>query len=56
MIFIKNMPNVSASCKHYSHAVACYHLFKVCDMSLPKSQFTDIVSICRKDCEDLQVI
>lgn len=55
-MFIKNMPNVSALCKHYSHAVACYHLFKVCDRSSFESSFNNIISICRKDCDDLQVI
>lgn len=60
MMFIDNSPEISADCKQYSHAVACYHMYKVCDRSAASSPRANpnharILSICRKDCEALQV-
>lgn len=70
MLFINNMKDVADKCKRYSHAVACYHMYKVCDRPLTLSspaalQYSennfsgannnDVISICRKDCEDLKV-
>lgn len=60
-MFINNSPDISAQCKHYSHAVACYHMYKVCDKSsgtkhLSNSGAPHILTICRKDCDALQVI
>uniref|UniRef100_F1KSM7 receptor protein-tyrosine kinase n=1 Tax=Ascaris suum TaxID=6253 RepID=F1KSM7_ASCSU len=59
MMFIDNSPEISADCKQYSHAVACYHMYKVCDRSAASSPRANpnharILSICRKDCEALQ--
>ncbi|VDK43539.1 unnamed protein product [Anisakis simplex] len=65
MMFINNSPDISSECKKYSHAVACYHMYKVCDKSLlsaHQSQHSEvnlstqnqIISICRKDCYALQ--
>lgn len=60
MMFINNSPDISAQCKHYSHAVACYHMYKVCDRSAESLQraasgMPRILTICRKDCDALQV-
>lgn len=65
MMTINNLKNVADKCKRYSHAVACYHKFRVCDRPLtitsPKymdrsfSSNNDVISICRKDCDDLTV-
>jgi hypothetical protein len=55
------MPGVSEQCRQYSHQVACYHMFKVCDptvssmAALASSSGTDIVSLCREDCDRLKV-
>ncbi|CAJ0958672.1 unnamed protein product, partial [Mesorhabditis belari] len=50
MLFIGQMPAVSAECKQYSQAVACYHMYKVCEEKVgPRTQ-----RICRNDCERIQ--
>uniref|UniRef100_A0A915DUH5 Uncharacterized protein n=1 Tax=Ditylenchus dipsaci TaxID=166011 RepID=A0A915DUH5_9BILA len=48
MLFINNMPNVADKCKNYSHAVACYHQFKVCDT--PSSNYFDCDDLKDKEC------
>lgn len=60
MMLIQNLPTLSQDCKRHSHAVACYHMYKVCDRS-PGSYGTvssgsGIMSICRNDCEVLKVM
>lgn len=55
MLFINKMPNVSAECKNYSHAVACYHRYKVCSQSPGLSPSSNVISLCRSDCDDLTV-
>lgn len=62
MMFINSSPIISAQCKHYSHAVACYHMYKICDRESgsgthyrTSSGMPQILTICRKDCDALQV-
>uniref|UniRef100_A0A8R1U4G6 receptor protein-tyrosine kinase n=2 Tax=Onchocerca volvulus TaxID=6282 RepID=A0A8R1U4G6_ONCVO len=59
MMFINSSPVISAQCKHYSHAVACYHMYKICDRRSgidyrTTSGMPHILTICRKDCDALQ--
>ncbi|VIO93928.1 Uncharacterized protein BM_BM1888 [Brugia malayi] len=59
MMFINSSPVISAQCKHYSHAVACYHMYKICDRGpgtdyRATSGMPNILTICRKDCDALQ--
>ncbi|TMS35575.1 hypothetical protein L596_002951 [Steinernema carpocapsae] len=59
MMFIREMPNISEECKRFSHSVACYHKYKVCDKSPSSSQVVPgtsngVISICRKDCDRLK--
>ncbi|MFH4974966.1 hypothetical protein AB6A40_001675 [Gnathostoma spinigerum] len=58
MMFINNSPDISPICKRYSHAVACYHMYKICDQSTSRANSgaptSNIISICRKDCDALQ--
>ncbi|VDK72310.1 unnamed protein product [Litomosoides sigmodontis] len=59
MMFINTSPVISAQCKHYSHAVACYHMYKICDRESETEYRTTsgmphILTICRKDCDSLQ--
>ncbi|CAD5214713.1 unnamed protein product [Bursaphelenchus xylophilus] len=55
MMFIHKMPDVSEQCKKYSHAVACYHRYKVCDQSSSSyGAAENVVSLCRPDCDELQ--
>lgn len=51
MMFINNSEEISAECKRYSHIVACYHMYQICDRS---TNFTTTISICKKDCERLE--
>uniref|UniRef100_A0A0N4Z361 receptor protein-tyrosine kinase n=1 Tax=Parastrongyloides trichosuri TaxID=131310 RepID=A0A0N4Z361_PARTI len=62
--FIQNMRGVKPECKQYSHAVACYHMFKVCDSShlskgyrrgyTPNTQYPPpLISLCHNDCQKL---
>ncbi|CAD5210914.1 unnamed protein product [Bursaphelenchus okinawaensis] len=55
MMFIHKMPDVSEQCKKYSHAVACYHRYKVCDQSVSTYGASETtVPLCRRDCDELQ--
>uniref|UniRef100_A0A0R3S680 Tyrosine-protein kinase receptor n=1 Tax=Elaeophora elaphi TaxID=1147741 RepID=A0A0R3S680_9BILA len=59
MMFINSSPVISAQCKHYSHAVACYHMYKICERGSgtdyrTTSGMPHILTICRKDCDSLQ--
>lgn len=57
---VRVMPGVSGQCRQYSHQLACYHMFKVCDPSvssiaaLASPSGTDIISLCREDCDSLK--
>uniref|UniRef100_A0A0K0ELA5 receptor protein-tyrosine kinase n=1 Tax=Strongyloides stercoralis TaxID=6248 RepID=A0A0K0ELA5_STRER len=62
--FIQNMRGVKGECKQYSHAVACYHMFKVCDTSQVNKGYRrgytsntqyppPLISLCYNDCEKL---
>ncbi|KAI6191673.1 BMA-CAM-1, isoform c [Aphelenchoides bicaudatus] len=53
MLFINKMPNVSTECKNYSHAVACYHRYKICSQNPGQSPTNNVISLCRSDCDDL---
>ncbi|CAJ0581577.1 unnamed protein product, partial [Mesorhabditis spiculigera] len=52
MLFIANHPSVSTECKQYSQAVACYHMYKVCDDA--GSSTANVQRICRSDCDRIQ--
>ncbi|KAE9554550.1 hypothetical protein FO519_002254 [Halicephalobus sp. NKZ332] len=54
MMYIQNIPDLSLECKGYSHAVACYHMYKVCDQTSPSTSSNKVISLCRKDCESLK--
>uniref|UniRef100_A0AC34FAI2 Uncharacterized protein n=2 Tax=Panagrolaimus sp. ES5 TaxID=591445 RepID=A0AC34FAI2_9BILA len=58
MMFIQHIPDLSNDCKRYSHAVACYHMYKVCDQSMPSTSSSiasnKVISLCRKDCDSLK--
>uniref|UniRef100_A0A7E4VYI8 receptor protein-tyrosine kinase n=1 Tax=Panagrellus redivivus TaxID=6233 RepID=A0A7E4VYI8_PANRE len=56
MMFISHIPDLSTECKKYSHAVACYHMYKVCDQTGPSTSSASkkIISLCRKDCDSLK--
>uniref|UniRef100_A0AC35FW64 Uncharacterized protein n=1 Tax=Panagrolaimus sp. PS1159 TaxID=55785 RepID=A0AC35FW64_9BILA len=59
MMFIQHIPDLSNDCKRYSHAVACYHMYKVCDQSAPSTSASiaasnKVISLCRKDCDSLK--
>ncbi|KAK0395875.1 hypothetical protein QR680_001470 [Steinernema hermaphroditum] len=59
MMFIREMPNISNECKTFSHSVACFHKYKVCDKSSSSGQgvpgtSNGVISICRKDCDRLK--
>ena len=54
IMFIQNIPDLTAECKSYSHAVACYHMYKVCDQTSPSTSSNKVISLCRKDCEGLK--
>uniref|UniRef100_A0A1I7XZ28 Receptor protein-tyrosine kinase n=1 Tax=Steinernema glaseri TaxID=37863 RepID=A0A1I7XZ28_9BILA len=52
MMVIKGLPNISKECKTFSHSVACFHKYKVCDKSPSQVPGTSgVISICRKDCD-----
>ncbi|CAB3404440.1 unnamed protein product [Caenorhabditis bovis] len=50
MLFINGAPTISQKCRQISQAVACHHMYKVCD----SEESNKIVSICRNDCEQIQ--
>ncbi|KAI6171765.1 Receptor protein-tyrosine kinase [Aphelenchoides besseyi] len=53
MMFIHKMPNVSQECKRYSHTVACYHRYRICDQTPGLQSNGGVVSMCRSDCDNL---
>ncbi|KAL3108471.1 hypothetical protein niasHT_015393 [Heterodera trifolii] len=57
LMTVRVMPGVSEQCRQYSHQVACYHMFKVCE-SVPSSlsalSSVDTLSLCREDCDQLK--
>ncbi|GMS84258.1 hypothetical protein PENTCL1PPCAC_6433, partial [Pristionchus entomophagus] len=49
VMFINNFDRVKPECKRISHAVACFHMYKVCDpMDDTRTQ-----TICKDDCNNL---
>uniref|UniRef100_A0A914GWY4 receptor protein-tyrosine kinase n=1 Tax=Globodera rostochiensis TaxID=31243 RepID=A0A914GWY4_GLORO len=53
LMTVRVMPGVSEQCRRYSHQVACYHMFKVCETGL-SSTTTDTLLLCREDCDQLK--
>uniref|UniRef100_A0AC35TWX3 Receptor protein-tyrosine kinase n=1 Tax=Rhabditophanes sp. KR3021 TaxID=114890 RepID=A0AC35TWX3_9BILA len=60
--FIQNMRGVKSECKQYSHAVACYHMFKVCHQpQISKGgrrygggqNVPNLTQLCHSDCQKL---
>ncbi|GMT14862.1 hypothetical protein PFISCL1PPCAC_6159 [Pristionchus fissidentatus] len=49
IMFINNFDRVKPECKRISHAVACFHMYKVCD----PSDHTKTQSICKEDCNKM---
>ncbi|GMR36468.1 hypothetical protein PMAYCL1PPCAC_06663 [Pristionchus mayeri] len=49
VMFINNFDRVKPECKRISHAVACFHMYKVCD---PVDD-TRTQTICKEDCNQL---
>lgn len=49
VMFINNFDRVKPECKRISHAVACFHMYKVCD---PVDD-TKTQTICKDDCNQL---
>ncbi|KIH68647.1 hypothetical protein ANCDUO_01015 [Ancylostoma duodenale] len=52
MMFINSAPTISQQCRQISTNVACFHMYKVCD---PRSDGKRVLSICKKDCEQIEV-
>ncbi|KAF1764766.1 hypothetical protein GCK72_004716 [Caenorhabditis remanei] len=50
MLFINGAPTISQKCRQLSQAVACHHMYKVCESDTNNQ----IVSICRHDCDVIQ--
>ncbi|CAI5440660.1 unnamed protein product [Caenorhabditis angaria] len=50
MLFINGAPTISQECRQLSEAVACHHMYKVCDSEANNQ----IVSICKHDCDQIQ--
>ncbi|CAD6195795.1 unnamed protein product [Caenorhabditis auriculariae] len=51
MLFINSAPTISQKCRQISQAVACHHMYKICDGGAGSSK---IVAICKDDCETIQ--
>ncbi|EYC36745.1 hypothetical protein Y032_0861g2738 [Ancylostoma ceylanicum] len=51
MMFINSAPTISQQCRQISTNVACFHMYKVCD---PRSDGKRVLSICKKDCEQIE--
>ncbi|CAD36478.1 Tyrosine-protein kinase receptor cam-1 [Caenorhabditis elegans] len=50
MLFINGAPTISQKCRQLSQAVACHHMYKVCE----SDSNNQIVSICKHDCDVIQ--
>ncbi|CAI2339659.1 unnamed protein product [Caenorhabditis sp. 36 PRJEB53466] len=50
MLFINGAPTISQKCRQLSQAVACHHMYKVCESDTNNQ----IVAICRHDCDVIQ--
>uniref|UniRef100_A0A1I7XTN4 Receptor protein-tyrosine kinase n=1 Tax=Heterorhabditis bacteriophora TaxID=37862 RepID=A0A1I7XTN4_HETBA len=50
MMFINGAPTISQQCRQISQAVACYHMYKVCEGKAGKN----IIPVCKKDCDRIQ--
>ncbi|CAP37288.2 Protein CBR-CAM-1 [Caenorhabditis briggsae] len=50
MLFINGAPTISQKCRQLSQAVACHHMYKVCE----SESNNQIVAICKHDCDVIQ--
>ncbi|CAI4220563.1 unnamed protein product, partial [Auanema sp. JU1783] len=52
-MFIDSSPSISQQCRQISQAVACFHMYKVCNTTSPIPSKQPL-AICKKDCELIQ--